>query len=495
MTRLSELLGPGEVLDSAGLARRIAASGRSLIAARQVISRSSDPAIWKLPIRLPGRSRLFALRDSRTSDEFYLTIARKLEIQRPGIARVIRSLLNRGVLLQAEAQRVLASPYRRGASRTPTFESEVGLLVDLELCRREATGTSLERISLSRLAGTAESHDLARSARAKSLVANQLSSMLTRHFRDTTVVGWTSVTLPIDGRPVVEFNNYPFSASAFSHLEPLVRRAKGMKPKPAPVLFEVLGRECDLEDAGGFIHRLKRISNNPNSRLPVLGVIAAVDFSKLAWSTIKRNGLYAINLSRFYGPAALTALSLVERLLQYDLAVDSTSEEDVEALAGTLEALRHHPYVSDLRSLGFEVACGLLLRSDGWEDVQLGLNVPWHDSQRDVDAIGKRRGGQEIIVVECKAEHEDKELDRASVKKFFTETVPAALRDRKEARNCVAELWTTGVVGKDAEFMLQAIQHPPGVTARLVSKAELLARVPPTLSRCGRLIATAGLPS
>ena len=85
-----------------------------------------------------------------------------------------------------------------------------------------------------------------------------------------------------------------------------------------------------------------------------------------------------------------------------------------DTLADDVEALRVHPYVADLRGLGLEIATAVILRARGWEDVRLGLSVPFNDSTRDVDVIGKRSGDDDIHVVECKAAHEAKELDPAT---------------------------------------------------------------------------------
>jgi hypothetical protein len=368
-------------------------------------------------------------------------------------------------------------------------------MVDLGICDVEARGTSLERLSLKRLAGTQESHALARSARAESIVAGRLTSMLTEHFRRTALVSWTSVLLPTLGESVVEFNSFSFSARAFSRLDPLLRRNEGVAPKPTPVLLDVFGRECDLEHVLGFVHRLKRVTNGTRTRLPVLGVVAAPNFSTAAWTSARENGLYAFNLRQFYGDTALAAMSQAERLLRYATDAVGGFDEDADALSTTLEELRSHPYVNDLRSLGLEVACALLLRSEGWEDVQLGTNVPWQETQRDIDAIGKRRGGQDVVVVECKAEHATKELDRVDVKKFFTETLPAALKARGEVDTCVAELWTTGVVGVEARSMLRTISLSPKITPRLVSRTDVLARIPHSLGRCAKLIETIAVPN
>ena len=190
-------------------------------------------------------------------------------------------------------------------------------------------------------------------------------------------------------------------------------------------------RECDVHDVQGLLHRLARIGSNRNARMSVLGVIAAYVFTDDAWLLAKKRGLLAINLRQSYGDAALATLAKIEHLLRLagvgNLFDEATTAIDFEELADDFAALRVHPYVADLRSIGFEVFTALLLRAKGWESVELGLTVPFKDTKRDIDVIGQRGGGDEVYLVECKAAHETKELDPVYVKKFFTETVPAVL--------------------------------------------------------------------
>ena len=65
---LSDHIALGEILTSGQLAQRLAATGLTADAARQAISRSNDPAVWVLPLRLPRRARLFARRESGKKD-------------------------------------------------------------------------------------------------------------------------------------------------------------------------------------------------------------------------------------------------------------------------------------------------------------------------------------------------------------------------------------------------------------------------------------------
>ena len=97
-------------------------------------------------------------------------------------------------------------------------------------------------------------------------------------------------------------------------------------------------------------------------------------------------------------------------------------------------------------------------------------------------------------MVECKAAHEAKELEPAHVLKFFTETVPAALKFFHYTKNCQAEIWTTGLVGDDARRALADISLAKRVKPALLEKADILSLVPSTLLPCKRLIQTLSLP-
>lgn len=495
---LSDHIALGEILASGQLAQRLAATGLTADAARQAISRSNDPAVWVLPLRLPRRARLFARRESGKQDAFHDNLAKVITPHRPGLARTIRALLKRRVLLKADAQRLLAAPLRPKASRTPTYDAEVAALVALRLCGVEEEATVFERLTFHPLIGTQDSHQYARAERVRQVVNMRLARILTGHFRNQGVIGWNSATNARRETGTAIFNDYAFSAFSFSWLDPLVRRNDGQKPKPTPVLIDVFSRECDADDIEGLRHRLRHIGSNRNARMPLLGVIAAHTFTDDAWKAAKRSGLLAINLRQAYGTTALRTLTGMEHLLRVAATGDSLGGHsegiDYGALADDVEALRAHPYVADLRGLGLEIATAVILRTRGWEDVRLGLSVPFKGSTRDVDVMGKRSGEDEIHVVECKAAHEEKELDPAHVRKFFTETVPAVLKSFQNTKECRAEIWTTGRVGNDAGSALARIALGKRVKPALLEKADILSLVPSTLSPCKRLIRTLSLP-
>ena len=496
--KLSDHIAPGEILTSGQLAQRLVTTGLTADAARQVISRKNDSAVWRLPFHLPRRARLFTRREYGKKDDFYDHLATVIAERRPGLARTIRALLTRRVLLKADAQRLLAAPARPKPSRTPTYDAEVSVLVDLGLCIIEGEKTALERLTIYSLVGTPESDRHARSERVRQIVTMRLTRILTDHFRKQAVVGWNSSTHPERETGTALFSDYAFSAFGYSWLDPLVRRTPGQKPKPTPVLFDVFSRECDVHDVGGLLHRLRHIGSNRNARMPLLGVIAAHTFTSEAWKVAKNGGLLAINLRQSYGKTALKTLARMERLLGVavsdDLFGKGAAEIDYDGLADDVEALHVHPYVAELRGLGLEVVTAVLLRAHGWEGVHLGLPVKFGNTTRDVDVIGKRSGEDEIYVVECKAAHEAKDLDPAYVHKFFTETVPAVLKSFQNARECQAEIWTTGRVGDAARQKFESIYFSKRVKPMLRERADIISIIPSTLSPCKRLIKTLSLP-
>ena len=279
MRSLLDHIALDDILTSGELAARLTTTGLTPAAARQVISRNNDPAVWVLPFRLPQGGRLFTRRTFVPNEGFYLRLADVITKFRPGLARTIVTLVKRRVLLRADAQRLLAAPLKPKSSRTPTYDAEVKALTDLRLCSVEGSTTALERLTFNSIVGLPTSHQLARSERARQIVDMFLTRMITDQFRRQGVISWTGATLPDLRTGSVLFNDHVFSALGYSWLDPLVRRAIGKKPKPAPVLFDVYARQCDLQDVLGFVYRLAHIGSNRNARMPLLGVLAAYAFS------------------------------------------------------------------------------------------------------------------------------------------------------------------------------------------------------------------------
>ena len=174
-----------------------------------------------------------------------------------------------------------------------------------------------------------------------------------------------------------------------------------------------------------------------------------------------------------------------------DLFGEHAAKINYEKLADDVAALDVHPHVAELRSLALEVVTAVLLRALGWEDVELSRTFKFNNTKREVDVVGKRGGGSQIYLVECKAAHKIKELNPADVRKFFTETVPTACKAFRNVTNvtkCQAEIWTTGLIGEEARETLASLKLSTCVVPMLREKAAVIDLVPPPLSRCKRLI-------
>ena len=141
------------------------------------------------------------------------------------------------------------------------------------------------------------------------------------------------------------------------------RQWKGKKASPIddvrPV-FDVESHRARLARVKGITHRTQ----------PLLGVIAASRFTKEAHHAARSAGLMVINLKDVFGDAALDDSG--GRSSQVANG-DEDQFADVENITITLG----HPFVTDLRSLGLETLSALIARVDGWEDVKVGISVPF----------------------------------------------------------------------------------------------------------------------
>lgn len=149
--------------------------------------------------------------------------------------------------------------------------------------------------------------------------------------------------------------------------------------------------------------------------------------------------------------------------------------------------------------MGFETATALILRTYGYENVELGISVPFKKSKvdeniettREIDVHGSRANEEEVYIIECKAETAGKPLDLEYINKFYTETVPAFLKAKYfnyHLKECKAEIWTTGSVSSEAKKLLESLSLKEFIKPRLLGRAEVLAEVPRKLSSCKRLI-------
>jgi hypothetical protein len=397
MAELDHLLQNNELLTSSEFIKRLIAEGHSKDHARNLIRRySARSGIWRSErLALPKNIRLFSHKSFRGTFEFAEKIIPILEIKRPGIARFFNLLIHRQVLLKPHAELLLATPANPENSRCPSYSNEIGVLEELGLAKRDGTGSALERIVTVAMAGTPQSHVLGIKSRSSWLIHGALTNILLNHFRRQNLISWNSVMSADSPGSLTVFNNFYFSASGFSWLKPLLKVKAETKPKPTPVVFDIWPFPCSVFEIDSFLERLRRAGQNKHSKLNFLGIVAATDFEPAAWNKAREAGLMAINLRQFFGEAALNALVQIEALLKNVAGDPSHADEaDFQRFSETLEELKTNPYVVDLRSIGFEAVTALLLRSDGWDDVQMNIKVPFETpngfSEREVDVNGHK---------------------------------------------------------------------------------------------------------
>ena len=496
-------LAANELLDSSELIRRLCDRGMTGVLARQTIKRLSDKnSIWRSKsLRLPGNRRLFARKSFVGSEAFVGRLLPLLESFRPSLARACKALQENEIILKPHAELLLGTPAETSNSNFPSYLSEVAALQELNICKLEAPNSILERLVIPRLHDNPESQALALKAHSGLTTEIALTNILLEHFRQQNLVSWNtpSFSTPIDSLAV--FNNFHFHAATFSWLKPLVR-FDDKKRIPSPVLLSVHARQCREYDVSGFLERISRATFNRKSRFPTLGIIAALDFPDSVWGSAKSGGLVCINLRQLFGEAAFEALAKVQELIaSVSGNPDFPVDRNYEVLAKMLNDLKVNPFVAALRSFSFEVASAFIARCDQWEDVQLNIKVPFPINQgqteeREIDVVGKRHSGEEILLVECKALSNSKEVTGEQVRRFFTQTVPAYIRLHAMAppARCHAEIWTTGKTGHDATTALAALKLNKIILPKLSDKAGVLAKLRGNTLACKRLIETIAVP-
>ncbi|MDB6026068.1 MAG: hypothetical protein JWM68_2291 [Verrucomicrobiales bacterium] len=490
---LTQFVGPEELLTSSELLERIVRAGIGGDSARQLIRRKAEgQLIWRSErLILSGGGRLFARRSFRESVAFIPQCLSKLNSLRPGIARAAHALLHEEVVLRSRAELLLASPVIPDNSSYPAYQNEVEALIELGIARVEAADSVMERLARTSTPGM-NAHAVALRSYARASTETVLANLLFAQFRQQNLISWNTKALPDKSATLVMFNNFQFSATGFSWLKPMLRFNGTDKPKPVPVVLDVFAKTRMTYDVESFIERLTRAGQNKNRKMAIFGIIAAFDFDPAAWKMAKSEGLMAINLKQHFGDAAFEALVQIQELLKNVAGEPAkANDEDYKKLADTLDLLKTNPYVVDLRSLGFESVSGLIVRTHGYENINLNLKVMHKDSEaREVDVSGEKNGGEELFVVECKAEAGNKLLDPAYVRKFYTETVPAFIKSKnnRKIRECRAEIWTTGQVGPDALQELNGLKLNPLIKAALLDRAKIKEQIPQTLGSCARLL-------
>lgn len=488
---LLNVMGPSEVLTSSELQERLVSRGYGKAGAKQAISRAAraGDGLWRSNIlQLPRGERLFARSSFAGTREFYQAAQERLRSTRPGLARCLEGLAENQVLHKVHAQRLVgAAVQARDIASSPTFDASIRALSELGV-RVASRGAAHEYL----LGGDQEPSSETDRQALQELVTLRKESVLARllvnRLRKQNLVSWSGSELPSRELGHVVFNGQVFTAVGFSFLAPLVRvNSTTRKATPCPVFIDTFAGLCRLGEVQAFVARADNARCWGKLRQPYLGVIAAREFDDIAWKEAKSRGLITVNLKQMFGEEALNAMAIVERILG-DLKAGRGQDNAIKEMrefTDALESLKSNPVVADLCAIGFELLTGLVLRAEGYEGVTLGQDVPFQGQRtRDVDVFGNR--GDDVIVVECKAHHERKELTREEVKKFFTETVPAfrawwTKKQGRQPRKCTAQMWTSGQVGRDAEEMLQGLALKANLDPALVGPSKIIERLPSSL--------------
>lgn len=509
---LRAVLSDYEAVTSTTLIDRLEQRGLSRTHARQTLFRAQDlPDLWRSEhLVLEAGARIFCWRSFWGSGEYHQQVASIIQGSRRGLHRVLLAV-RESVALRPEVGKLLAAPMTlRQGQPYPSFEEEVAALVDLGAVSIEGGGTALERLSDFRIAASQTSALAAKAQWAERTIATELARILADHLRRSNFLTWGSMPQKGVGAGIVPFNNLPFDHVGYSRMGPLLRfTKKSAMPSPTPVVFDVYAKPCPEYAVEAFIERMRRAGMNKTSRLPMVGIVAAPEFSKEAWSLAKNEGLMAVNLRTMFGDAALEAMAAIERLLgQAGVSMDAAEEakdSDVTHLADVLQQASGSPIVADLRSFGFEVMTGLILSQKGWPSIELNSQHLFkkeedRDINRELDVLGRRSAaGDELYAVECKAEHTAKPLSPDYVGKFFCETVPSMVRaERSKGRTpkeVIAEIWTTGQVGQEGRDALNNLSLPHYIkVARLLDAKAVGEMVPPSLPACHKLLAAISAP-
>ncbi len=358
----------------------------------------------------------------------------------------------------------------------------------------------LDRLVLKRIAGTPQEKLLARQAFAQLASAKSLFEIIRFQLSRENVIGWSPIQVSEEIKFTDSFNHFPFSGFHFSWLQPLVRPPEkgGKRGKSCPVAFDIYGRQIGVSEVESFLERLRRAGYR--GKLRILGVIGAPAFSSDAWKLAKNSGLWTINLRHRFGDEALETLVLVEKIVaEIPRHHPEFLDSDLTKLADSINREKTDPIISNLKSHSFQALTALLLREEGFQNVEINLDVPYQkhkqgpSTTRDVDVSGLLTATSTLRLVECKAELRNKPLDPAYVRKFYKETVPAALKFfRKKSvpfRVCQAEIWTTGLVNEIAKNELIGISLDRAVEPVLRDYNDLSELVPTNLSSCKKLLA------
>lgn len=492
---ISSAIGPKEVLTSSTLLARLRAKGLSSTQARQRMRRqaeSDEGGVWRSKaLALPRNERLFALKNFVGQTQFLDAVSTHLKTARKGLARCLVAATRRPVLLEYEVAKLSASLLTvHATARTPTVREEMAALTEVGF-RHDAADTTLSRLG-QETATTAATSYPAQKAAAKRAAETQITRILGEHYRRQNLIGWTSLTVADSLAGVLPFNGMLFSGFAYSWAKPLVILRQNRSRCPTPVMFDVYARHCFDEDVAGFAHRLSRAEHAKKLAFPLLGIIAAYDFAPSAFATAKKEGMLVVNLKDFFGSDALKALAAIEAVLvEVNAATPQGAGSSGNDLAQTFKRLESHPLIADIKGMALESTAALVARADGWEDVQLGVDVPFDQTSRDVDVLATQHGQTKLRAIECKAHRRDIEVRPSDVKKFFNETVPALVKSRSmngTRPSVLAEFWTTGTIGTDAKRAFSECSFGSHVKPHLWGLEDVLKAIPTNLKRSTSLV-------
>ncbi len=501
---LLKYLEGGQVRTSSELARLLMNEGVGGVNARQIISRQSNTdGVWRSEhLRLARDERLFAEQSLVGSPGFFSKVGQKLQqTSRHGLARCVAALGTHHVLHRVNVIRLLAVSIAAESADsmrlTRLYENELAGLQELGATVIQQD-TAMESIVAP---GRLSHEDLDALA---NIGADQLryEALLTRilgeRLRRQNILSWNRIDLPDATKPYTLFNEQLFSAFGFSYVKPLVRWKNGLsKPTPCPVLIDCYHGVCTLAQVQSFVQRILRATARGTKSMPALGIIAARDFERGAWQAARENGLMTVSFRQMFGDEALDAMVEVEKLLNgLGRSTTADAQERFKGIAKLIDELKTNPIIADLRSIGFETLCALILRHHGYERIEMERIVPWGSTTRDVDVYGLQ--GDELFIIECKAYHRHKSISGSEVRKFFTETVPALKKWMRETKRdfstCKAQIWTTGPIGKDAGDSLYKLKRPKGDDWKLRRMSDMHDEIPKSIrSRSVKLIETIAL--
>lgn len=496
LKKIAELIGPSEVVVSSELADRIRRQGGyTAVYSRKILQRHySEVGFWRSEKLLLERDmRLYARRKFVGTYAFLGRVSAALaNTTRQGMARCLAVLEKEEVLLHARAQKLLAAPTISNRAG-PSYSEECEALQELGVTLHRGSWGFDFFVAASRVL-TETTEELAHKAAARQRVEVMLTRMLTNHYREQNLVESRRSNQATPEEGFVEYNDQIFSAFGFTFLNPFVHWT-GKSQKPCSVVFDVHTGRCEDIDVRSFHQRMERASHRGDSRIPILGVIGAREFSAEAWKTARAHRMATVNFRQLFGDTTIEALKQTELILA-DLDAART---DTGYLAELLDDLKGNPIVTHLRSIAFEVLAALAIRADGWESVGLNLDVPFSSAEgettRDVDVYGVK--GDEARVVECKAYHSAKEVTSEEVRKFFTETIPAYVNEHRrrgfQIKKCRAEIWTTGRFGEDAVTSLKALKLGVHVEPVLCTTTDIKGMLSSKLGpRCADLLKEIG---